>query len=205
MKIKENILSYFHKKSKLGLLSDFLFIAILLAMVFPQSRMWLISNVNKAKIFFVQPSVIEADKAVSLSADDYQLLFTDLNNNNLDFSLLKGKVIFLNFWATWCPPCVAEMPSIQKLYNAYRNNNQIAFILLTNEEKTKVKTFLQKQGYDFPVFFNQDRIPEVLSTNSIPTTFLISKSGKLVIKEIGASDWAGNRVKTEIEKLLKEE
>lgn len=204
MNIKEKVKNYFNKKSKLGIASDIFFVAVLIAFLIPQSRLQLGAWVNQIKMVFVSPSVNDTDQTPQLKETDYEMVFQDLSGNNLDVSDLKGKVILLNLWATWCPPCVAEMPSIQKLYEKYKDNNKVAFLIVSNEKPAPVEKFMKKKGYTFPVYLNKFRMPEAFATTSIPTTFVISKEGKIVVKEVGASDWASESMFEIMDKLIVE-
>jgi thiol-disulfide isomerase/thioredoxin len=204
MNIKEKIKNYFNKKSKLGIASDVFFVGILIAFLIPQSRLQLGAWVNQIKMVFVSPSVNDTENTTTLKEGDYEMVFQDLEGNNLEVSSLKGKVLFLNIWATWCPPCVAEMPSIQKLYEKYKNNDEIAFLIVSNEKSAPVEKFMKKKGYTFPAYLNKFRMPDAFATNSIPTTFVISKEGKIVVREVGASDWASESMFEIMDKLVNE-
>ena len=122
MDIKQRVDNYFKKKSKFGIFSDFLFVAFIIALIFPQSRVEVIAFINKARVAVVNPSVKDTENTVSLSTADYNWELESTSSKINNFSDYKGKVIFLNLWATWCPPCVAEMPSIQKLYDKYKTS-----------------------------------------------------------------------------------
>jgi thiol-disulfide isomerase/thioredoxin len=100
----------------------------------------------------------------------------------------KGKAIFLNFWATWCPPCVAEMPSIQAAYDRLKDQN-ILFVCVSDEKADTVKKFQEKHGYTFPVYILGEKAPAVFATSAVPTTFLISASGQIVAKHVGGAKW----------------
>lgn len=202
MDIKGRIKKYFLKKSKLGIASDIFFVVLLTAFLVPQSRLQLGTWVNQVKMLFISPSVNNAESEVTLIESDYEMVFQDLEGNSLDVTSLKGKVIFLNLWATWCPPCVAEMPSIQQLYKKYQNNNKVAFLIVSNENTAPVEKFMQKKNYTFPVYINKLKLPEVFSTKSIPTTFVIDKNGKMIIKEVGAIDWASESMFTIMDNLI---
>ncbi len=202
MNIKEKVKNYLKKKSKWGIASDIFFVGILIAFLIPQSRLQLGAWVNQIKMLFVAPATVDAENTHTLSADAYQMEFQDLNGNNIDVSNLKGKVIFLNLWATWCPPCVAEMPSIQKLYEKYKDSDKVAFLIVSNEESAPVEKFIKKKGYNFPVYLNKFRMPDDFATNSIPATFVISKDGKIVVREVGASDWASESMFQIMDKLI---
>ncbi|TXK45305.1 TlpA family protein disulfide reductase [Pontibacter qinzhouensis] len=111
---------------------------------------------------------------------------TDLNGTTINFASLRGKVVFLNIWATWCPPCVAEMPNIQRLYEKV-GSDKIAFVMLSVDKggPEKVQKFIQKKGYTFPVYLPASQFPQELYSNSIPTTFIISPEGEIVAKQEG--------------------
>ena len=114
----------------------------------------------------------------------------------------KNKVVFINFWATWCPPCIAEMPDLEELYQKYQQ--QVDFYFVTNDEPEKVMEFLKKKDYSFPVYFSTSKTPEVLSSNALPTTYVISKNGKIVFDKTGTANWNSARFTTALEKLIAE-
>jgi thiol-disulfide isomerase/thioredoxin len=202
--MKEKLKQYFARKSKFGLAADLLVISVLLLSLIPQTRMEMATFVIRARMLIVQPSINETHNTTMLVDSDYQISFKDLNGKKFDFSSLTGKVIFINFWATWCPPCVAEMPAIQELYNMYKDNSNVAFLLVSNETPEEVKKFIHKKGYTFPVYLNENKLPQALSSASIPATFVISKTGKLVISETGAANWVGERMLKTMDELIKE-
>lgn len=115
---------------------------------------------------------------------------TTLDGNTLNFESLKGKVVFLNIWATWCPPCVAEMSNIQRLYNKV-GSEKIAFVMLSVDNKgaDKVQKFIQKKGFTFPVYMPASQLPEEFSSDAIPTTFIISPEGKIVARQEGMAEY----------------
>lgn len=142
-------------------------------------------------------------KTADLGSADFTFVLQPLDSkqNMLPFEELKGKVIFLNFWATWCPPCIAEMPNIQALYDKMSDKENIAFVMIaTNDEVEKVKKFIQRKEYTFPVYFLKDSyLPSIFSSKSIPTTFVIDKEGKLVFKHEGTANYHSE----EFEKMLR--
>lgn len=144
---------------------------------------------------------LKADRQVSNAAYGWQVTGTDGNPH--DFAGEKGKVVFLNFWATWCGPCLKEMPDIQKLYDDY--GDKVGFLLVTQEETTKVDAFLQKKDYTLPIYFTDtEDIPKELASKSMPTTYIIGKQGKIALAETGARDWNGPEVRSLLDGLLAE-
>jgi len=105
-----------------------------------------------------------------------------------DFS---GKPVFINFWATWCPPCRAEMPSIIALME--KTGNTAVFVFITNEAPEKVEPFLQKQGWNLPVYYPLENAPEQFQAKSLPTTIVINKNGEIIHRSEGMRDWDNSK------------
>lgn len=103
---------------------------------------------------------------------------------------LRGKVLFINRWATWCGPCVAEMPSIQALYESLKDS-EVVFLLITEEKSADVKTFLKQKGWSLPVYLASDGIPPILRgrPDGIPATFVVNRKGEVVFQHVGGEDW----------------
>lgn len=106
----------------------------------------------------------------------------------------------INFWATWCPPCIAEMPSLQKLYDAY--NEDVVFLFITNEPKDVTSEFKSQKAYSFPVYQRRSNAPKPLITKGIPRTVIIDKSGRIVIDKSGAVDWFSSSIREKLEILI---
>lgn len=116
-----------------------------------------------------------------------------LDGEFIDMKDLKGKYVLLNFWATWCPPCKREMPSIQKLYNKSRNNNKFEIVAISVDQNPafEVQKFIDDNEYSFPVYYDKGgKLSRKFFIKSIPTTFLINKNGIIENKVLGASDWS---------------
>ncbi|MDN5205348.1 TlpA disulfide reductase family protein [Fulvivirgaceae bacterium BMA10] len=122
----------------------------------------------------------------------------DLDGNHVDLEKFKGKTVFLNFWATWCKPCIQEMPSIDKAYQQLKDDNFV-FIAASNESIEKIKGFKDKQPFSME-FMKLVSGFETLDIYSIPTTYVINSDGALVMNEVGARNWNEENI---INKLLK--
>jgi len=122
---------------------------------------------------------------------DYAFTIKDLYGNKLSFEKYKGKVVFLNLWATWCGPCKAEMPGIHNLYVKMKGE-PIEFVMLSIDKDkaiSKVESYVKNNSYTFPVFMPSGYLAEQLQVPSIPTTFVISKEGLIVMKEVGTRNY----------------
>lgn len=178
--------------------SNILFFAFLALLIIPQTRMPI--QVFVQRLISFSPSEKKEENRETL--EDYNWNLIQLNAENVNFSRSKGEVTLVNFWATWCPPCVAEMPSFQKLYDDY--GDRVDFYFVTSEKPEKVNGFMNKNGYSLPIFLQSFKAPDALESNALPTTYLISKSGAIVIDETGAADWNSKKMRTLLDELLVE-
>src|SRR5688500_16752803 len=122
---------------------------------------------------------------------DYNFTIKDLQGNRIDMNQFKGKVIFLNMWATWCGPCRVEMPCIQALYEKL-DHDKIIFVMLsldTDENRQKIVRYIDEKGFTFPVYQPSGSMPKQLQVSSIPTTFIISPEGKIEMKKVGTANY----------------
>ena len=149
-----------------------------------------ISSCNEAKEE-KKVSVPEEKKAIA------KVVLTDLDDQSIDLNQFEGKTIFLNFWATWCKPCIFEMPSIKRVQDSLSKNG-IVFLLASNESSDEIREFEKNYNYNF----NYTKVVnlEELGVQGLPTTYIISPEGKLVFSETGYRKWDDS---INIEMLLK--
>lgn len=165
----------------------------MLLLLYPPTREW-----GMRQIAFA-PSIKSIDTTQMISSYHWEL--EGFNTENINFSEFKDKVIFVNFWATWCPPCRAELPMIQKLYNEYKE--KVTFVFVTNENWNTVNKFFIEKGYDLPVYNSLSTPPQKFTeTNSIPASYLIDKNGVILISEVGAANWNSAKVHKLIDELI---
>ncbi len=120
---------------------------------------------------------------------DFNLLLTNKSGEVHSLREFEGKVVFINIWATWCPPCIAEMPDIHDLYQELKDDN-IAFVMLSvDDDLQKALDFVDKKKYDFPVYQIAGPLPPVFESSAIPTTFVVSPEGKIVVKKSGMAKY----------------
>jgi thiol-disulfide isomerase/thioredoxin len=135
----------------------------------------------------------------------YNWSLLDLQDRPGSFQQFKGKVVFLNIWATWCGPCVREMPSIARLAEDPRLEGKgVAFVCVSIDDSTdKVRDFLQDKSWKM-TFLRSQEVPPVFATDGIPATFIIAPDGRIAASLVGASKWDRPAVVEQLEKLAAE-
>lgn len=119
----------------------------------------------------------------------------DLAGQEVSLGSLAGKVVLLNFWATWCPPCRTEMPSIQVLHKKLAGKAFEVMAISVAEKPATVKTFLKNNPYDFPIYIDEDgSVSAPFAGRGIPTTFLLDKQGRAIAGFIGARSYDGAEI-----------
>lgn len=138
--------------------------------------------------------VAEIENTVIVPEADFDIDLKGINTASTNLkNLKKNKLIFLNFWGTWCPPCREEWPTIQKLYENKKNKVEFVLIAMQDEEQ-KVQEFLKKNNYTAPVYIAQSPISEKILPKVFPTTFLLNKDGRILLKEDASKDWNSVKV-----------
>lgn len=157
----------------------------------------------KVKVFaskLLSSSAAMVKEGMKVPLDSYQWKLTDLENRSFDFEDQRGRIVLVNFWATWCPPCVAEMPSMQDLYNDY--GDKVTFMFVTSDDRQKVLNFLKRKNLDLPVYYPASETPKTLKSKLLPTTYIIDREGKIAVAETGAADWNSSETRELIDGLL---
>lgn len=177
-------------------IKNIIFFVIVILLLVPQSRQQIQIVLHKGFAMFSPSKTNEIEQISS-----YNWKLKDLDGNTFDFSDSKGKVTLVNIWATWCPPCIAEMPSIQALSDDYKD--KISIVLVSKEKQGVLKNFLKKEDYQLQVYTPITTFPKTFKVWSIPRTFLLDKEGNIIIDESGAANWNSEQVRNTIDELLK--
>lgn len=130
----------------------------------------------------------------------------DLEGRTVSLSDNRGKVVLVNIWATWCPPCVAETPSLNKLYKMMKDEN-FALLAVSIDEggKKDVEEFMKKKNLSFPVLLDPDgRVARLYGTTGVPESFIVRKDGTIDNKVVGGLDWTAPKVIEYFHKLMQE-
>jgi cytochrome c biogenesis protein CcmG/thiol:disulfide interchange protein DsbE len=142
---------------------------------------------------------------VGSMAPDIELV--DINKNTLKLSELRGSVVLINFWATWCESCVDELPSIEILFRYLSGNPKFKLItILYKDNGYSISSYMRENGYTFPVYLNPDgSAAKHFGITGVPETFIIDKKGMLRKKIIGPADWNSPLAIEALQNLLNEE
>lgn len=203
-KIKKRVKASGNKKLfKFFDLTTIVMVAFILAMLFsPDFKGAFIRGIMN--VGFLQPDIPETEKLNAGKPPVAQISFTNETGDRIQLFDLKGKVVFINFWATWCPPCLAEMPSINKLSARYKDRKDVVFIMVDVDGNTATSTaFMKKHGYSLPVFIPAGQIPKEYFSGTLPTTVIVDKAGRIVFSETGAADYGNPKVSAFIDELVK--
>lgn len=121
-------------------------------------------------------------------APDFTLL--DLDGETHHLADYRGKVVIVNFWATWCPPCRAEMPSMQRAWEKLRNQGVVMLGIDVGEDEETVFQFLADYPVEFPLLLDRDsRVVDAWGVRGLPTTFVVDPEGRLVYRAVGGREW----------------
>ncbi|RZL17646.1 MAG: TlpA family protein disulfide reductase [Pedobacter sp.] len=180
-------------------IGTFAFAAFLLVILFvPAAKAKLIEGLMEIGLF--KPNVSEKNKPVN--SDLSAIKFKDAKGNVLSLADLKGKIIFLNFWATWCPPCLAEMPSINKLYTQFKNDPNVIFIFADADgDLIKSGKFMTNRKFDMPVYKVESEIPEQIFSGALPTTVIFDKQGRISFMHEGIANYSNKKFVDFLNKL----
>ena len=153
------------------------------------------------RIMQTTPEFIVAEKRPEAP---YDWAVTSLDGKALPLEELKDRVVFLNFWATWCGPCRKELPSLQKLVEGLKDE-PVAMVFVSREDPEVVSGFLKKNGWTIPAYTIDGEPPHVLDSPSLPTTFILDRQGRIALQHVGTADWAAESVVAGIRALTRDE
>ena len=155
-------------------------------------------------LFTAKEETVINKAALGKPAPPFEL--TDLHGATLSLDNLKGKVVLVNFWATWCDTCKEEKPLLQKLIRAEKGNDKFAVVtILFNDSMKNAEAYMKKNGFSFPVLADDRKVSMNYGVTGVPESFIISKKGILRHKLIGPVQWDDREVKAALKKFITEE
>ena len=178
--------------------SNIIIVVLILALVIPQTRKPIQIFFNKLISF--APSVNDEEDRVLL--DSYNWVLENNRGKRVEFSQFEDDVIIVNFWATWCPPCIAEMPSFQELYEDYQD--KVTFLFVSGEQHETVENYMKRKRFTLPSYKMLTKAPDPMDGRTLPTTYVIDKDGSIVVDKVGAADWNSESFRKTLDALLAE-
>lgn len=182
--------------------SNIAFIGLILSMIFvPEVKATMQQGLMK--LGFFNPDLNESSLSTNhpnssteaVKPANYKMNMLDQTGKKVSLEDLKGKVVFINFWATWCGPCIAEMPSIQKLYDQFKDNDEVVFVILEAEgNKVKAAKFMENKKLTLPVYYPSGNIPQEFFRGRLPTTVILDKQGNIAHTTEGMADYSGQDI-----------
>lgn len=178
---------------------DVLFFGLIGLLLIPQVRTPI--QVFVQQLLAGDPRELSENEQKRIAPFEWSL--QNLSGETKNLSQSRGNVILINSWATWCPPCIAEMPSLQALYNDF--GNRIDFYFVSNENRELLQQWLDQKDFDFPVFQATGSVPAQLNSKSLPTTYVIDRKGIIRIEEVGAHDWNSAAIRQQLESMISDQ
>lgn len=171
--------------------------------VSPDFKAWVMRQIISTGIMNAKVEKKETVASSKATAENFMVM--DNSGNTINTSDLKGKVVFMNFWASWCPPCRAEFPSIQKFYERYKHNPDVIFLTVNLDEDPGLgEAYLTKEKFTVPFLVPAGHIPSAYFSGSLPTTVVLDKNGRIRLQHAGMADYSKTSFYKEIDALLKE-
>ena len=184
------------KKIKKSTVQNIVFILLIALLLFSPLGTFVKVQLNRFIAFSPKTIAVSDQKMLST----YQWQLKDATGNTVSLEAYKGKIVFINFWATWCPPCIAEMPSIQKLYTDYQD--QIVFLFVTTDSFEKANAFMIKENLTLPVYQSLTNPPVEMDSSTIPATYIIDKQGNVITSKIGTADWNSDSFREKLDQYI---
>lgn len=152
------------------------------------------------KWYATSPTIISEENRGKI--DNYDWRLKDSNWDFFNFQKSEGKVVFINFWATWHLPARAQMDDVQKLYERYKG--QVDFYIITDEERALPEEFITRKGYTFPITYQIVGDPSPIKLLKPSGSYILDKQGNIVVHQTAIADWDNNEVFDLINTLLAE-
>jgi thiol-disulfide isomerase/thioredoxin len=177
--------------------------AIGILLISPDAKSFLLRQLMATGLFNPSMDKPEAGTASQANAD---FDFTDGKGSVQSTSSLRGKVVFINFWASWCPPCRAEFPSIETFYTQFKDNPDIYFLTINEDNDPATgKAYLDKERFSVPMYQSSGTVPAEVYSGSLPTTVVLDKNGKVRFHHTGFANYASDKFVKQIEELINEQ
>ena len=177
-------------------------IIVVILFVSPDAKSFVLRQIVATGLFNATIDKKDVDTANLVNVD---FDFVDEGGNLQNTSSLRDKVVFINFWASWCPPCRAEFPSIEKLYTQFKDNPDIVFLTINEDSDPAAgKAYLDKEGFTVPMYQSRGNVPSEVYSGTLPTTVVLDKNGMVRYHHTGIANYASNKFVRQIRELIRE-
>lgn len=179
----------------------------ILMLVSPDAKAWFLRQIASTGIMNSKIEAAPAENSEGNEAGKPAGTFSVVNSagEQINTADLKGKVVFINFWASWCPPCRAEFPSIQKFYDKYKGTENVVFFTVNLDDNPELgKKYLAKENLTLPFLVPSSIIPQELFSGNLPTTVILDKKGNIRLHHAGVGDYSSKSFYSQIDGLLAE-
>lgn len=173
------------RKKHIRLAGNIAFVGLLLFLTFHTgAKAWVLKQFVALGLFNAEIKKEAASQ--NIIRDGLSFSFSDGSGNIGSIAGLKGKVVLINFWATWCPPCIAEMPSLYTLYQELQHDKRFVFLFISEDDDfSKAAIFLKNKNYRLPLAKRQGPVSPIIFSGTLPTTIVLDKEGNIVLKKEG--------------------
>jgi thiol-disulfide isomerase/thioredoxin len=172
---------------------------VLLLLVNPNAKSWVLQQLVSTGVFNANIK----KEGVSNTSSNTTFSFTNAQGTSASTASLRGKVIFINFWASWCPPCRAEMPSLNELCNKLKDDDRFVFLFINeDDDKIKAKQYLDRNHLEIPLFSHSGNVPTEIFSGRLPTTIVLNKEGKIVLQHTGMAGYNSDGFIKQLKELL---
>jgi thiol-disulfide isomerase/thioredoxin len=174
---------------------------LLVVLVSPDAKSWVLKQFVSIGLFKADIKHNKEAKPANSLALNFS--FVDENGKAVSVADLKGKVVFINFWASWCPPCRAEMPSINAMYNKLKDDDRFVFLFVSEDDNlATAKAYMQKNKFTLPILNSSGAIPAEMYNGTLPTTTILDKEGNIVMMHEGMANYNSDGFLKQLKGLL---
>ena len=180
-------------------LTFLMMLLLVVLIVSPSAKSWLLRQLVSTGLFKANIK----KEGVSDTPSNTSFSFTNAHGIEASTASLNGKVVFINFWASWCPPCRAEMPSLNELYNELKDEDRFVFLFMNeDDDKMKAKQYLEKNQFNLPLFSRSGNVPPEIFNGTLPTTIVLDTEGKIVLQHTGMAAYNSDDFIKQMKDLL---
>lgn len=198
------ILNWFRQ----NIFSSILALFFVVLLVSPEAKTFFMRQIASTGLLNPKVKEVSVDQTTVESENlspKINFYLKDEKQNILNTAEMEGKVVFINFWASWCPPCRAEFPSIQKFYDQYKTQENLVFLTINlDDDPAAGKNYLTKENFTVPFLTTENEIPTEYFRGSLPTTLLLDKKGNIRMNHAGMADYSSSGFYSQVDQLLNE-